>query len=141
MFIICICNCCFIVTADNPSAILFHSLSQKFLKENFFPRCHRRAYSSWRNTISTITYVCSRQERQTFAFGTCAKFRQVDPTILAWAEGGNGGTRRIFAITLSSCLLRWRIGLIEIPDVFGAATCVGILCECSNPSLLPLKSS
>lgn len=135
------CNFRPIVTVGYFIVILFYPVSKVFEKELFFLALRRRVYFSRRNKISTITYVCTRQERQTPVFGTCAKFRQVDPTIPMGAVGGGGRVKGIFAIALSSCLLRWRIGLIEIPDVFGAATCVRVcsLCVCSNPSLLSVK--
>lgn len=77
-------------------------------KRNFFP-C-RFAFGECifarRNKISTITYVCARQERQTLRWDTCAKFRQVDSTIPApraeaWRGEGNYCNR---AIILSASL-------------------------------------
>jgi hypothetical protein len=57
-------------------------------------------YFSRRNKIPAITYACSRQERRTLALGTCAKFRQVDPTIPAGGgRPGTQGAKGIFALS------------------------------------------
>lgn len=59
------CNFRSTVTAGYFMVILFYSVAKVFEKKLFSLALHHRVYFSRRNKISTITYVCTRQERQT----------------------------------------------------------------------------
>lgn len=91
MFIIFIYNYCFMVTVDNPSAILFHSLAEVFKRKTFFrvaivDRTLREEIQFQRSR----TYVADKKGR----LSRSARARNSDKSIrqywVGWREGMEG---------------------------------------------------